>query len=261
MLKDITVGRYVYGNSILHRLNPSVKIVLTIMYAAAVFAVDLPWMYAVYCAFGAILVFLTGLSMKVILKGLKPLMWLLLFTTVFNVFCVPGNALFTLFGLTATVEGLEQSMLLAIRLILTVTGASLLTLTTSPLQLTDGMEKLLKPLNKLKISSHEIAMMMSIALRFIPVIAEQSQVLIKSQKARGADFESGGIFKRAKAMLPIIIPLLAQSLCRAEELAEAMDARCYNGKIRTRMKQTYVTKVDFIAIAIMLALFAAAVIF
>lgn len=261
MLKDITVGRYVYGNSILHRMNPSVKIVLTIMYAAAVFMADLPIMYAVFVIFTVLAVLLAEVPIKMILKGLRPLGWLLLFTTLCNMFFVPGDKLFSLFGFTATIQGVEESVKLAIRLILTVVGASLLTLTTSPLQLTDGMEKILKPLDKLKFPSHEIAMMISIALRFIPVIARESQALMKAQKARGADMENGGIFKRARAVIPVIIPLLAASLRRAEELAVAMEARCYNGKRRTRMKKTYVTGIDIYAIALMLAVFVAAVIF
>lgn len=260
MIKDITIGRYIHGETVLHRLAPSVKIVLTFVYAAAVFMLSSVPSYGIYILFTAVLICISRVPFKLMIKGLKPIAWLMAFTAVFNIFLVPGREMFKIFSFTATYEGLYEATELALRLVLLITGTSLLTLTTKPLALTDGMEKLLRPLNKIHIPSHEIAMMMSIALRFVPVIADEADRLMKAQKSRGADMESGGIFRRARAMVPVIIPLLTLSFKRADDLAAAMDARCYNGAKRTRMKEIRAGKADATAAAVMLAVSAAAII-
>ena len=264
MIKDITIGQYIYGTSILHRLEPWVKIVLTLVFAAVVLMLKTPAAYAVYIAFTAAAIWISAVPLKVLLKGLKPLIWLFAFTTFFNLFFTQGESLFALklgmINISASREGIEMSAYLALRLILLIMGTSLLTLTTSPLQLTDGIEKLLDPLTRFKVPTHEIAMMMSIAIRFIPTIGEEADRLMKAQKARGADMESGGIFHRAKAMMPILIPLLTGAFRRADELAVAMDARCYNGGKRTRMKVTHAGTKDAVAAVILVAVSMAAVI-
>ena len=264
MIKDITVGQYIYGISPLHRLEPWVKIVLTLVYAAVVFALASPAAYAVYFAFTAVMVVISTVPVKMLLKGMKPLLWLFVFTSLFNLFLTPGDPLCSLRLGAVTISiskaGVRASVLLALRLTLLVTGTSLLTLTTSPLQLTDGIEKLLRPLERFKVPAREIAMMMSIAIRFIPTIGEEADRLMKAQKARGADMESGGIFKRARSMAPIIIPLLTSAFRRADDLAVAMDARCYNGGRRTRMKVTHAGARDAAAAAVVVAVSSAAVI-
>ncbi|MDO5398533.1 MAG: energy-coupling factor transporter transmembrane component T [bacterium] len=264
MIKDITIGQYIYGTSPLHKLEPWVKIVLTLVYAAVVLMLKAPAAYAVYFAFTAAAVLISTVPVKMLLKGLKPLIWLFAFTSVFNLFLTPGEPLcsFRLGALAVSISraGIKASVLLALRLTLLVMGTSLLTLTTSPLQLTDGIEKLLKPLAGIKVPAHEIAMMTSIAIRFIPTIGEEADRLMKAQKARGADMESGGIFKRARAMTPILIPLLTSAFRRADELAVAMDARCYGGGKRTRMKVTHAGRRDAAAAAVLAAVSAAALI-
>lgn len=263
MIKDITIGQYIYGTSPLHRLEPWVKIVLTLVFAAVVLILKTPAAYAAYIAFTAAAVRISSVPVKMLLKGLKPLIWLFAFTTFFNLFFTQGEPLFSLklgmLNVTVSREGATMSVYLALRLILLIMGTSLLTLTTSPLQLTDGIEKLLNPLSRFKVPVHEIAMMMSIAIRFIPTIGEEADRLMKAQKARGADMESGTIFRRARAMTPILIPLLTNAFRRADELAIAMDARCYNGGKRTRMKVTHAGANDAIAAAILAAVSMAAI--
>ena len=260
MIKDITIGQYIYGTSPLHRMEPWVKIVLTLVFAAVVLMLRAPAAYAIYFAFTAAAARISTVPLKMLLKGLKPLIWLFAFTAFFNLFFTPGETLFALrigfLTISVSRAGITMSVLLALRLTLLIMGTSLLTLTTSPLQLTDGIEKLLKPLTRIKVPAHEIAMMMSIAIRFIPTIGEEADRLMKAQKARGADMESGGIFKRARAMTPILIPLLTSAFRRADELAVAMDARCYNGGKRSRMKVTHAGPRD-LAAAVILAVVSA----
>lgn len=263
MIKDITVGQYIYGTSPLHKMEAWVKIVLTLVYAAVIFALKTPAAYAVYILFTAAAVVISTVPIKMLIKGLRPLMWLFAFTALFNLFLTPGDTLAqaSVFGLTVRISraGAVASIYLALRLSLLVMGTSLLTLTTAPLQLTDGIEKLLKPLKKFNTPVEEIAMMMSIALRFIPTIGEEAQRIMKAQKARGADMERGGIIKKAKAMVPVIIPLLASTFRRADELAVAMDSRCYNGGHRTKMKVTHAGKRDVNAAVVLAAASTAAV--
>lgn len=260
MFKDITIGRYVHGTTVLHKMAPWVKIVLTIIYALTLFWLSSPLSYAVYILFTLLIILISKISVRLMLKGIKPLIWLLIFASVFNIFLVPGKEMFTFLSFTATYEGVIEAVKLAVRLILLIVTTSLLTLTTTPIALTDGIEKILRPLDKIHIPSHEIAMMMSIALRFIPTIADETDRIMKAQRSRGADMESGGIFKRARAMAPVIIPLLISSFKRADDLAIAMDARCYNGAERTRMKEVRANKADAVAATVMLAVSAAVII-
>lgn len=249
MFKDIIIGQYVPGNSPLHRLNPSVKIIFMILYITVLFIVDSIAAYAAFTVFTAALVLVSGVPVKMILKGIRPMLWIFIFTAVINIFMTPGEAVWSMpiFSLTLKItrEGLVSAALMVVRLLYLVAGTSLLTLTTSPLQLTDGIEKLLNPLKKIKIPSHEIAMMMTIAIRFIPTLAEETDKIMKAQKARGADFETGNIIKRAKAMVPLLVPLFVSAFRRADELATAMEARCYNGgENRTKMKESHAGMID-----------------
>ena len=199
MFKDIIIGQYVPGNSPLHKMNPPVKIIMTILYIVLLFILKNPISYVVFTIYTITLILISGVPFKMILKGLKPMLWIFIFTAVLNVFMTPGDTVWALkifkFTLKITKEGIESGSLMVIRLLYLVMGTSLLTLTTSPLQLTDGIEKLLKPFNKIKVPSHEIAMMMTIAIRFIPTLAEETDKIMKAQMARGADFETGNIIR------------------------------------------------------------------
>ncbi len=253
MFKDITIGQYIDGSSFLHRMNASMKIILTFVIIVMLFVISHIVPYVLFIAFSVFLVFLSKVPPLYILKGLRPMIFIIVFTVILNLFLTPGETLWQqkiLFGWTVkiTYEGVRMSILMFLRLTLLVTVTSLLTLTTSPIMLTDGIEKILKPLEVIKVPAHEIAMMMSIAIRFIPTLAEETEKIIKAQTARGADFESGNIIMRAKAMIPILVPLFVSAFRRADELATAMDARCYHGgKNRTRMKQMKMCANDYIA--------------
>ena len=253
MFKDIIIGQYVPGNSPLHKMNPPVKIIMTILYIVLLFILKNPISYVVFTIYTITLILISGVPFKMILKGLKPMLWIFIFTAVLNVFMTPGDTVWALkifkFTLKITKEGIESGSLMVIRLLYLVMGTSLLTLTTSPLQLTDGIEKLLKPFNKIKVPSHEIAMMMTIALRFIPTLLDETDRIMKAQSARGADFVTGSIIQRAKNMVPLLVPLFISAFRRADELAIAMEARCYRGGVnRTRMKELQVTYVDYIGV-------------
>lgn len=255
MLKDITIGQYIPGSSPLHKMHAPIKIILTILYITVLFLVDSPVSYVIFTVYTVVLVLISGVPMKTLLRGVKPMLWIFIFTAILNVFMTPGETIWSLpifrFTLKITKEGLTAGVTMAVRLLYLIIGTSLLTLTTSPLQLTDGIEKLLKPLRKIKVPSHEIAMMMTIAIRFIPTLAEETDKIKKAQTARGADFETGNIIKRAKAMIPLLVPLFISAFRRADELATAMEARCYNGGgNRTRMKETHMTALDVKAIVI-----------
>lgn len=256
MFKDITLGQYISGNSILHRTDSRIKIILTLVFIIVLFLISNPVMYAVFSLFVVFLMLISKISVKYILKGIKPMLFIIIFTVILNLFLTPGDAVFSkeLFGkftISITDKGILASVMLFMRLTLLIILTSLLTLTTSPLMLTDGIESLLKPFNVIKVPSHEIAMMMSIAIRFIPTLAEETDKIIKAQTARGADFESSNIFIRAKSMIPILVPLFISAFRRADELATAMDSRCYKGgKNRTRMKQMKITKSDFLVVII-----------
>ena len=255
MLKDITIGQYIPGASPLHKMYPPLKIIMAVLYAVVLFIISKPLSYAVFTVYTLLLVIISGVRVRTFLKGLKPMLWILVFTAVLNLFLTPGETLWSLplwgFAVRITREGVYNACLLSVRLVYLVVGTSLLTLTTSPLQLTDAIEKLLRPLRVIKVPSFEIAMMMTIALRFIPTLAEETDKIMKAQTARGADFTSGNIMQRARAMVPLLVPLFISAFRRADELATAMEARCFRGgEGRTRMKETRPARRDFIASAV-----------
>ena len=258
MFKDITIGQYVEGDSFLHKMDARMKIILTLLYIILLFAVSSFGAYVVFTLFTLFLIILSGLPVRYILKGLKPMLYILIFTALLNLFMTPGETiLYTVpyVKWDITKEGLSTAGLMLLRLVYLVVATSILTLTTSPLMLTDGIEKLLKPFEIVKLPAHEIAMMMTIAIRFIPTLSEETEKIMKAQMARGADFESGNILKRAKAMIPLLVPLFVSAFRRADDLAVAMDSRCYHGgKKRTRMKQMKITSRDFTALGFMLVL-------
>ncbi|WP_277261194.1 energy-coupling factor transporter transmembrane component T family protein [Peptoniphilus lacrimalis] len=246
MFKDITIGQYFPGESIVHRFDPRLKIITMIFFIISLFFINtfIPYIFVAIYLF--IIIKIGNLPLKVVLKGLKPLRWILLITFVINIFFLPGEPLFKLGFLTISKEGLKTACLMAIRFMFLVLGTSLLTYTTSPIELTDGIEALLKPMKKIGVPSHEIAMMMTIALRFIPTLIEETDKIMKAQMARGADFESGNIIKRSKNLVPLLVPLFVNSFRRADELATAMEARCYRGGVgRTKMKVLVLEKYDY----------------
>ncbi len=238
MIRDITIGQYYPAESRIHRLDPRVKIVCTLLFLISLFIQNSFTGYVIATVFLGTVIHLSKVPLKYILKGLKPIVILLMFTVVMNLFLTRGGETLFHYGIfTITENGLRTSVFMAVRLMYLVTGSSIMTFTTSPNGLTDGMEKLLQPLNKVNIPVHEVAMMMSIALRFIPILLEETDKIMKAQMARGADFESGNIIQRAKAMIPILVPLFVSAFRRANDLAMAMEARCYHGgEGRTKMK-------------------------
>jgi len=248
MIRDITIGQYYKTNSVIHALDPRVKLVATIIFIISLFVFDEPVGFAVAAVFLAIAIVLSKVPFSYIVRGLKPIMMLLAITVVFNLFMIEGETAVKIWKLTITWEGIESAAYLAARLIMLIIGSSLMTLTTTPNHLTDGMESLLKPFKVVKMPVHEIAMMMSIALRFIPILLEETDKIMKAQTARCADFESGNIIKRAKGMLPILIPLFISAFRRANDLAMAMEARCYRGgEGRTKMKPLKYRGLDWVA--------------
>ena len=238
MIRDITIGQYYPAESRIHRLDPRVKIVCTLFFLVSLFIQNSLLGYVIATVFLGAVIRLSKVPLKYIVKGLKPIVILLLFTVVMNLFLSRGGKILADFWIfTITENGLRTSVFMAVRLMYLVAGSSIMTFTTSPNSLTDGMEKLLQPLNRLNVPVHEVAMMMSIALRFIPILLEETDKIMKAQMARGADFESGNIIQRAKAMIPILVPLFVSAFRRANDLAMAMEARCYHGgEGRTKMK-------------------------
>jgi energy-coupling factor transport system permease protein len=225
------------------------------MYIAALFMVKNFTGYIIFAAFTFQLIWISTVPVKYVFKGLKPLFFIIIFTAFVNMFMTGGRTLFTIWKLTATVEGVEMAVLMTLRLLFLIIGTSLLTFTTSPILLTDGIEKLLNPFKKIGVPAHELAMMMTIALRFIPTLLEETDKIMKAQMARGADFESGNLLKRAKGLVPLLVPLFISAFRRADELAVAMESRCYRGgDHRTRMKQLKMHDRDFMAIAVMVGL-------
>lgn len=254
MLRDITLGQYYQTQSIIHRLDPRVKLVGTMVYIISLFVSDQFTGYLIAALFLAMVIRLSKVPFRFMIRGMKAVMFLLCLTVVFNLFLTPGETLLQLWKLTITKEGLRISVFMAIRLTFLIIGSSVMTLTTTPNNLTDGMEKLLKPLQKLRVPVHELSMMMSIALRFIPILMEETDKIMKAQIARGADFESGNIIKRAKAMVPLLVPLFISAFRRANDLAMAMEARCYQGgEGRTKMKPLHYQKRDYLSYGIMAA--------
>jgi len=251
MLKDITIGQYIPGDTPVHNLDPRIKIIITFVFIAALFFINKFFGYLFVVAFMMLAIVLSKIPVKFIFKGLKPLIVIILLTVALNIFMTEGEVIYTIWKLKVTKEGLIQAAFMALRLIFLITGASLLTLTTSPISLTDGIEKLLNPLRRIGVPAHELAMMMTIALRFIPTLLEETDKIMKAQMARGADFETGNIISRAKAMVPLLVPLFISAFRRADELALAMEARCYRGgENRTRMKQLSIEFRDYMAMFI-----------
>ncbi|MDD6643260.1 MAG: energy-coupling factor transporter transmembrane component T family protein [Faecousia sp.] len=255
MLKDITLGQYFPGDTVIHRLDPRTKLLMVIIYIVALFLCKWFVSYAVALLFLVTAVALSKIRPKALFKGLKPLLIIIIFTAVLNLFYTDGTVLVKFWIFQITREGIINAVFLVLRIMLLVMGTFLLTYTTSPIALTDGLESLLSPLKKLHFPVHELAMMMSIALRFIPTLIEETDKIISAQKARGADFETGNIFRRAKALIPILVPLFVSAFRRADELATAMECRCYHGgKGRTKLKQLRYRRRDVLTLLLGAAL-------
>lgn len=253
MIRDITIGQYYPRDSFIHKLDPRTKIIGTFIYIISLFLFRKFIPYLVVFGFLGLIIKTSEVPIKHILKGLKSIMFLLIFAVVFNIFLTPGDVLWKWGYLKLTRQGLEIAGFMAIRLVLLIMGSSLMTFTTTPNHLTDGLEKIMNPLKKIKVPVHEISMMMSIALRFIPILLEETDKIMKAQMARGADFESGNLIKKAKSLVPLLVPLFVSAFRRANDLAMAMEARCYHGgEGRTKMKPLQYHKQDGMAYVILL---------
>ena len=251
MLKDITLGQYFPGNSVIHRLDPRTKLIFLIVYIVALF-LAVSWVsYGVMALFLVGCIAISGVPLKSFIKGMKPLVLILVFTAVLNLFFTQGETVLLSFWIiTITMEGLVRAIFMLARILMLITGTFLLTYTTSPISLTDGLESLLGPLKKIKVPVHELSMMMCIALRFIPTLIEETDKIMSAQKARGADFETGKLMQRVKALVPILVPLFISAFRRADELATAMECRCYQGgEGRTKMKLLRYKRRDLLAFA------------
>lgn len=249
MLKDATLGQYYPAKSFLHSMDSRMKIILTVVFIMAIFFSATIASFAACALILIIAIAFSGVALKTIIKSIKPILFLIIFSAALNLlFYREGNVVLSFWIIQITDGAIRFTVLMALRLSMLIMGSSLLTLTTTPVALTDGIESLLKPLNAIKFPVHELALIMSIALRFIPTLMEETDRIIRAQKARGADFETGSIFSRAKALLPILIPLLISAFRRADELSDAMDSRCYTGsKGRTKMKRLKMTYRDLVA--------------
>ncbi len=247
MIRDITLGQYYRGESSIHRIDPRLKIVMTVVYMVSLFVIDNFVGFAVAFVFMSLVIALSKVPVRFILRGLKPIFLIIIFTFILNLFMYDGTIIFKIGFLKVTKEGLYVAVFMAIRLIFLIIGSSMLTLTTRPISLTDGIERLLSPLNRIGVPSHELAMMMTIALRFIPTLLEETDKIMKAQQARGADFETGNILNRAKNLIPVLVPLFISAFRIAQDMAMAMEARCYRGgEGRTRMNQMKMGRIDII---------------
>ena len=248
MLRDITLGQYYQADSVIHRLDPRVKLVTTICFIISLFLVD-NWIgYLIAGLFLLMIIRLSKVPFKFMIRGMKSILFLLIFAAVFNLFLTPGEVVFSFWKMKITRDGIRFAAFMAVRLVFLIMGSSIMTLTTTPNNLTDGLEKLLGPLKVLKVPVHEIAMMMSIALRFIPILLEETDKIMKAQIARGADFESGNLIRKAKSLVPLLVPLFISAFRRANDLAMAMEASCYRGgEGRTKMKPLHYQKRDYVA--------------
>ena len=262
MLKDITLGQYFPGNSIIHRLDPRTKLIMLVVYIVALFMAASWISYALMFVFLAAVIKISTIPLKSIVRGMKPLVMILVFTGVLNLFFTQeGEVLVSFWIITITSGGLSRAVLMMLRILMLITCTFLLTYTTSPIALTDGLEALMNPLKKIKVPVHELSMMMCIALRFIPTLIEETDKIMCAQKARGADFENGSLMDRAKALIPILVPLFISAFRRADELATAMECRCYQGgEGRTKMKLLRSHREDFISFGFGLLLIAAVVV-
>lgn len=254
MLKNVTIGQYIFRDSLIHRLDARVKILATLIVMFGLFLIDTFFGFGCVAIFVFGLIYLARLPYKRVLLGLRPIIFIALFTLILHLFFTPGgNLIFKLGFLTVYETGLYTGLFMVVRILLLILFTSLLTLTTSPIELTDGIEYLLKPFQRIGVPAHELAMMMTIALRFIPTLLEEADKIMKAQKARGADFESGSLFKKAKSLIPLLIPLFVSAFRRADDLALAMEARCYRGgENRTRMNQLKFRTPDFLAFALII---------
>lgn len=252
MIRDITIGQYYPAESVLHRLDPRVKLIGTFLYILSLFLFDSFWGFLIVGVFLYGIIRTSKVPFKFIFRGLKAVIVLLLFTVIFNLFLTPGTPIFEWKFITITKEGMRQASFMGLRLMFLILGSTIMTFTTTPNHLTDGLESVMGPLRKIRVPVHEIAMMMSIALRFIPILLEETDKIMKAQTARGADFESGGLLKRAKSLIPLLVPLFVSAFRRANELAMAMEARCYRGGDgRTKMKPLKYKKRDYIGFGVL----------
>jgi energy-coupling factor transport system permease protein len=252
MLRDITIGQYYPATSIIHKLDPRVKIIGTMAFVMALFMTENVLAYCLAAGILAGIIRLSTVPFKFIVKGLKPILFLILFTVSINVLFTKGHYILSFWGINISIEGLQSAAFMTSRLIMLIIGSSMMTLTTSPIQLTDGIENLLNPFKKIGLPAHELAMMMTIALRFIPTLLEETDKIMKAQMSRGADFEAKGLTKKAQSLIPILVPLFINAFRRADELAMAMEARCYRGgENRTRMKQLHYQSYDYVSYGLM----------
>lgn len=257
MFRDITVGQYYDVDSVIHRLDPRTKIIGTFVYLIALFLIKGFYGFVLAAIMLFCVIRMAKLPIRYMVRGQKSMVVLLIFTIVLNVLMVDGTVLVQFGPIRITFEGIRTAAFMACRLVLLVMGCSVMTYTTTPLSLTDGLERLLRPLKKIHVPVHDIAMMMSIAMRFIPILMEETDKIMKAQAARGADFESGSLVQRVKALIPVLVPLFISAFRRADELATAMEARCYRGDVgRTRMKELHYTRADLTAQVCMAAGFA-----
>ena len=252
MLKDITLGQYFPGDTVAHRLDPRTKILLVTLYIVALFSADGPLSYAVMCACLVVSVRLARVPPRAMVRGLRPVLFIIIFTAVLNLFFTPGEREFFRFGFLAVTDtGIKTAVFMVLRIMLLIMGTFLMTYTTSPISLTDALENLLGGLKRFRVPVHELSMMMSIALRFIPTLIEETDKIMSAQKARGADLENGNLIQRAKAMIPILVPLFVSAFRRADELATAMECRCYHGgEGRTRLHVLRYARRDYNALTI-----------
>lgn len=252
MIRDITLGQYYQTDSIIHRLDPRVKIAATLVFICSLFVVEQAAGYIVAVLFLAFAIRLSHVPFRFMMRGMRAILFLLLITFFFNLFLTPGEAVFHIWKLSVTKEGISLAVKMAVRLSLLIIGSSVMTLTTTPNNLTDGLEKMLKPLQKFRVPVHEVAMMMSIALRFIPILLEETDKIMKAQMARGASFDEGNLIQKAKSMVPLLVPLFISAFRRANDLAMAMEARCYRGgEGRTKMKPLQYRRRDYVAYMIL----------
>lgn len=254
----ISLGQYIPGDSIVHRLDPRVKIICTFIYMAGIFFVEDFIMYVPIFLFLALVIAASGLNPVMLLKSLRPLVFVIIFTAILNILVTPGEELFSIWKFTITREGLERAAFMCIRIVLLVMGTSILTLTTSAISLTDGLEGVMSPLKIIKFPAHELSMMISIALRFIPTLFEEADKIRKAQMARGADFDSGNIMQKAKSMIPLLVPLFLNSFKRADDLSVAMVSRCYRGaEGRTKLNPLKLEVKDIVILIGVIILFGA----
>ena len=255
MLSDITIGQYYPGRSLLHRLDPRVKILLLLLLMVEIFIFSNWFAYGALILLTGLLMLASGVPVLVLLKSIRPLLWIIVLTFIIHLLGTPGEEVAKLGPVVITQEGISRGTFICLRLVLLILLSSLLTFTTSPVKLTDAMEALLSPFRRFGVPAHELAMMMTIALRFVPTLIEETDRIMKAQQARGVDFSSGGLATRIKAAVPIMVPLFLSAFRRADELALAMEARCYRGGVgRTQMKALTVTRLDYVAVILMVLL-------